>query len=169
MFPHRRAEIQLLSILTMEITMKFNLKTITKTFVLTVAGAAFSLLLAGATVQAGDHTSRSFDDLKWEEGAPGIYFAPLWGDWNKGPYGMVVKIEAGKAAPFHSHTHDYDGVTIQGTWVHTFGKNDERKLKPGSYTKQTGKEDHGDRCEGTVDCLILIHQHGPRDFIVSKK
>ncbi len=28
------------------------------------------------------------------------------------------------------------------------------------------KEDHGDRCEGPEDCLILIHQHGPRDFIL---
>ncbi len=99
-------------------------------------------------------------------GGPGLDFALLWGDWTKDDYGMIVRIAAGHAAPIRSHTSDYHGVTIQGQWVHTFGENDDRALAPGGYTFQSGKEDHGDRCEGTQDCLILIHQHGPRDFIL---
>ena len=127
-----------------------------------------SLVLANATM-AQEHLSRSFDDLVWVKGGPGLHFALLWGDWTKGNYGMVVKIEAGHAAPKHSHTSDYHGVTIQGKWVHTFGDNDHRTLTPGSYAFQSGKEDHGDRCEGPQDCLILIHQHGARDFILPSK
>ena len=127
-----------------------------------------SVMLAN-TAMAGNHLSRSIDDLTWVKGGPGLHFALLWGDWNKGNYGMVVKIKAGHAAPKHSHTADYHGVTIQGKWVHTYGKRDHRTLTPGSYAFQSGKENHGDRCEGSQDCLILIHQHGPRDFILPKK
>ena len=128
-------------------------------------GAVISLVLANTAI-AQEYLSRSIDDLVWVEGGPGLHFALAWGDWTKDDYGMIVKIEAGIAAPRHSHTSDYHGVTIQGNWVHTFGENDDRILAPGSYAFQSGKEDHGDRCEGPEDCLILIHQHGPRDFIL---
>lgn len=122
------------------------------------------LVLANAAI-AQEHITRSVDDLVWEEGGPGLHFALVWGDWTQDDYAMIVKIEAGQAAPRHSHTLDYHGVTIQGHWVHTFSENDDRTLAPGSYAFQSGREDHGDRCEGPEDCLILIHQHGPRDFI----
>jgi len=136
-------------------------------FTVTLFAVFISVLLANAAM-AGKHQSRSVDDLAWVNGGPGLDFALVWGDWTKDDYGMIVKIKAGHAAPQHSHTSDYHGVTIQGKWVHTFGKNDHRTLKPGSYTFQSGKENHGDRCEGPQDCLILIHQHGSRDFIPAK-
>lgn len=131
----------------------------------TIIGAVLGLMLASTAI-AQQHSSRTIDDLVWEKGGPGLYFALAWGDWTKGDYGMIVKIKAGHAAPRHSHTSDYHGVTIQGNWVHTFGENDDRILTPGGYAFQSGKETHGDRCEGPQDCLILIHQHGSRDFIL---
>ena len=113
--------------------------------------------------------TKHIDQLEWVKGADGLYFALSWGDWTKpGDYGMIVKIEAGVVLPRHSHTYDYHGMTIQGNWVHSYEKGDERLLPSGSYAFQKGKEDHGDRCEGTQDCLILIHQHGPRDFFPEK-
>lgn len=127
--------------------------------------ATMAMGFANSTI-AAQHLSRHIDKLAWENGGPGLDFALVWGDWKKGDYGMVVRIRAGHAAPKHSHTSDYHGVTIQGNWVHTYGENDDRKLTPGGYAFQSGKEDHGDRCEGPQDCLILIHQHGPRDFIL---
>ncbi len=139
-----------------------------KTIYATLVATIVSIMLSNAAM-AGKHLSRSIDDLTWVKGGPGLHFALLWGDWKKGNYGMVVKIKAGHAAPKHSHTADYHGVTIQGKWVHTYCRNDDRILAPGSYAFQSGKENHGDRCEGPQDCLILIHQHGPRDFILPKK
>lgn len=127
--------------------------------------AIMSIGLANSAI-AQQHISRSVDDLVWVNGGPGIDFALVWGDWEKDDYGMIVRIKAGHAAPDHSHTFDYHGVAIQGNWVHTFGENDDRTLAPGGYAFQSGKEDHGDRCEGSQDCLILIHQHGPRDFLL---
>lgn len=134
-------------------------------FSFALATALAGLLLAG-TAAAQQRSSQPIDDLVWEQGGPGLYFALAWGDWTKDDYGMIVKIEAGHAAPRHSHTSDYHGVTIQGNWVHTYGEGDERILAPGGYAFQSGNEFHGDRCEGPQDCLILIHQHGARDFIL---
>lgn len=137
--------------------------TVKKIAHIAVAGL-MSIVLANSAV-AEQHQSRAADDLVWENGAPGIDFALVWGDWSKDEYGMLVRIRAGVVAPRHSHTADYHGVTIQGNWVHTYGESDERILDPGGYAFQSGEEDHGDRCAGPEDCLILIHQHGPRDFV----
>lgn len=141
------------------------MKLASKIICLPVMAAIMGFALSNTAI-ANEHLSRSIDDLTWENGGPGLDFALLWGDWTKDEYGMVVRIKAGIAAPDHSHTSDYHGVTIQGNWVHTFGNNDDRVLAPGGYAFQSGGEDHGDRCEGPQDCLILIHQHGSRDFIL---
>lgn len=141
------------------------MKLISNKFAQFLIAVVVSITLATSAV-AGQHLSRSIDDLNWVNGGPGLDFALVWGDWTKGDYGMIVRIKAGHVAPKHSHTLDYHGVTIQGNWVHTYGENDDRKLAAGGYAFQSGKEDHGDRCEGPQDCLILIHQHGPRDFIL---
>lgn len=123
-------------------------------------------LAPASTALAGENAGTAIDKLEWENGGPGLDFALLWGDWTQDEYAMIVRIKAGQAAPDHSHTFDYHGVTIQGNWVHTYDGTDDRVLPPGGYAHQSGKEVHGDRCEGTEDCLILIHQHGPRDFIL---
>lgn len=140
-------------------------RTARKIVQIVIAGIV-SITLANSAI-AEQHLSRSVDDLVWVNGGPGLDFALVWGDWTKDDYGMIVRIKAGHAAPRHSHTVDYHGVTIQGNWVHTFGQSDERILASGGYAFQSGKEDHDDRCEGPQDCLILIHQHGPRDFLLS--
>lgn len=146
--------------------MKLLSKILAKLFIAATLSTGVSAGLANHAA-AEQHSSRSLDNLSWESGGPGLDFALVWGDWTQGGYGMIVRIRAGHAAPRHSHTHDYHGVTIQGKWAHTYGDDDERTLVPGSYAFQSGKQDHGDRCEGPQDCLILIHQHGPRDFIIS--
>ncbi len=130
--------------------------------------AAGAALLAGAFVSgaaAAEVPSRGFDAIEWEAGPPGLHFGLLWGDWNTGPYSMIVRIEAGRAAPRHRHTTDYHGVSIQGSWVHTSNDGVEHVVTPGSYSFQAGGENHDDRCRGPEDCLILIHMQGPRDFI----
>ncbi len=143
------------------------MKLTTISTIATLSMAAIGLASA-STAFAGNQASPSIENLDWENGGPGLDFALLWGDWTQDEYGMIVRIKAGHAAPDHSHTHDYHGVTIQGNWVHTYNGTEDHVLSKTGYGHQTGKEVHGDRCEGTEDCLILIHQHGPRDFILPK-
>lgn len=112
------------------------------------------------------------DSLKWEAYAPGspLQVAPLWGDRTKpGEYAILLKMPAGLEAGRHSHTNDYHGLTIQGTWVHTNdGDSTPHELGPGGFAFQPGKQVHNDVCKGTTDCIVLIHQMGPGDFIPAK-
>ena len=79
-----------------------------------------------------------------------------------------MEIAARVELPKHSHAHGYHGMTTQGNWVHSFEKGDDHMLAPGPYRFLVGKENHGDRSEGSVDCLIFIHQHGPENFFLEE-
>ena len=89
----------------------------------------------------------------------------LWGDRSKGEYAMLLKVPAGFVAPIHTHTGDYHGVNLAGTWRHSFAGGEERALPPGSYVFQPGLGMHGDACVGPEDCILFIHQHVKGDFI----
>ncbi len=82
-----------------------------------------------------------------------------------GDNALMVKISAGTTLPRHSHTGSYHGILVQGNWVHSNAKGEDFSLMPGSYVYQTGKVNHGDHCEGDVDCMILVHRHEAGDFI----
>lgn len=135
--------------------------------VLVVAAASY---VAGAA-QGGKPVNLPVSALKWQPAAPNspLQIAMLWGDRSKpGEYGMLLKMPAGSEAGRHSHTADYHGVAIQGTWVHTNDGAPPRELPPGSYALQPGKQVHNDVCKGTTECILLIHQHAAGDFIPAK-
>ena len=132
-----------------------------------VAGVAYS---AGA-IQAGKPTNTPAAALKWEPYGPGspLQVVPLWGDRTKaGDYAILLKMPANSEAGRHSHTNDYHGVAVQGTWVHTNDGGKAPDLGPGSVVFQPGKQVHNDVCKGAVDCIVMIHQRGPADFIPAK-
>ena len=108
--------------------------------------------------------------LKWAPYAPGnpLQVAALWGDRTKGDYAMLLKMPAGFEAGRHTHTGDYHGLSIQGTWVHTNDGAKPVELPPGSYVLQPGKQVHNDVCKGTTDCILFVHQHAAGDFIQAK-
>jgi len=109
-------------------------------------------------------------EAKWEELMPGapLQQVKLWGDRNKGEYGMLLKLPAGFRAGMHSHSGDYNAVAVQGNWVHAFADGVEKELPPGSYVMQPGKQDHDDACKGTTDCIILVTQKVRGDFKPAK-
>jgi hypothetical protein len=112
-----------------------------------------------------------YADLKWEEYAPGVplQVAKLWGDPAKGPHGRYLKMPAGFEAGIHSHTADYHGVLVSGTWMHwDEGKAENIELAPGSYVMQPGKGNHGDKCKEGAECVLLIVQNAKADFIPAK-
>lgn len=125
-------------------------------------------LLCATAAQAGENVSRAYDDIAFTEGAPGVHFGLLWGDWNTGPFSMIVRIEGGAKAPDHHHDANYNAVSIQGTWVHTSSDGVEHVNTPGSYAHQPALEVHGDRCRGPEDCIILVQMDGPNTFIVAE-
>ena len=133
----------------------------------TVAAITASALIA-ASASAEENPGRAYDEIEFTEGAPGVHFGLLWGDWTTGPFSMIVRIEGGAKAPDHHHDANYNAVSIQGSWVHTSGDGVEHVITPGSYAHQPAREVHGDRCRGPEDCLILVQMDGPNTFVVAE-
>jgi hypothetical protein len=146
--------------------MKAIVKTVRGMFVLAlVACASYAVGVA-----QGKAVNMPASAIKWVPYAPGspLQLAVLWGDRAKGEYALLLKMPAGFEAGRHTHTADYHGLAVQGTWVHT---NDGAKpidLAPGSYVLQPGKQVHNDSCKGTGECILFIHQHAAGDFMPAK-
>ena len=132
-----------------------------------IGGASF----AAASAQGKTPANVPLSQVKWEPYAPGnpLMVGRIWGDRTKGPdYAMYLKMPAGFEAGMHSHTADYHGITIQGTWVHTNQGGKPVELGVGGYVMQPGKQVHNDSCKGATECILFIHQHGAGDFIPAK-
>ncbi len=132
-----------------------------------IAAASFSALFAGSAI-AEDKAGRLYDEIEFTEGAPGVHFGLLWGDWNTGPFSMIVRIEGGAKAPDHHHPANYNAVALQGAWVHTSSDGVEHVITTGSSAHQPAEEIHGDRCRGPEDCILLVQMDGPNGFIVAE-
>lgn len=133
----------------------------------TVTTITMGILSAGS-VMADENISRAYDEIEFTEGAPGVHFGLLWGDWATGPFSMIVRIEGGAKAPDHYHDANYNAVAIQGSWVHTSSDGVEHVNTLGSYARQPALEVHGDRCRGPEDCIILVQMDGPNTFVVAE-
>lgn len=107
------------------------------------------------------------DAIKWEAGPiKGTQVAKLWGDWTKdGPYGVLVKFEAGLMNPLHKHTHDLKIVVLSGTFVHQPEGGAETRLGPGSYLLQAGGRNHVSGCAAGADCEFFMTSPGKFDMI----
>ena len=137
-------------------------------------GTLVLMLVAGGSYAVGVAQGKAVNmpaaSVKWAPYAPGnpLQVATLWGDRTKGEYAMLLKMPAGFEAGRHSHTGDYHGLAVQGTWVHTNDGSKPVELAPGSYVLQPGKQVHNDVCKGTTDCIIFVHQHAAGDFVPAK-
>jgi hypothetical protein len=110
------------------------------------------------------------NDLKWEPGpAPGSHIAKLWGDWEKGAFGVLVKFDAGTVNALHSHSHDLKIVVISGTFVHTPEGGKEVSLPAGSYLRQVGKRNHISGCGGGEACEFFLSSDFAFDMIPAAK
>jgi hypothetical protein len=144
-------------------------KTATALVLLAFSSAAF----ATADDRFVPATIKSAADYRWEEFAPGtpLTYVSLWGDRSSGgEYAILLKLPAGFSSGTHAHTNDYQGINIQGRWVHTdHVATDEKGLPVGSLVTQPGLSMHGDSCKGPEDCILLIYQKGKGDFIPEPK
>ncbi len=110
-----------------------------------------------------------FDEMAWEELAPGITVAQLWKDEKSKDTGFLMKVVPGFEGIGHGHTNAYQGITIQGTWVHTVADGTEYTLPKGSFAHQPALESHSDNCVSDVPCILLIHMAGDYDFFPTKQ
>ena len=125
----------------------------------------------GAGARQAKATNTPLISMQWQPYGPGIplQVAVLWGDRTKPvQYAMYLKMPAGFDSGRHTHTNDYHAVSIQGRWVHSNEDGKPHQLTAGGVAFQPGKLVHRDECRGTTDCIILVYQMGPGDFIPAK-
>ena len=110
------------------------------------------------------------DGLKWEDGPlKGTHVVKLWGDWLKGgPYGVLIKFDAGLMNPLHKHTQSLKIVVISGTFVHQPEGGVETKLGPGSYLMQAGGKNHVSGCAPGAECEFFMTSADKFDLIVKE-
>lgn len=107
--------------------------------------------------------------LEWVDldptGAPGVQFAPVWGEIAQGPFGAFFKLPAGFAAPLHTHTSDKKLVIVSGTYLQAPRDEPEFRMGPGSYLLQPGGAyEHTTSCDESSDCLFYAESEGGFDL-----
>jgi hypothetical protein len=94
----------------------------------------------------------------------GPQIAVLWGDPTKGPSAMLLRLKK-SSGRLHYHSSDYHLVLLQGTakhWAAGQQEADVKRLGPGSFWFQPGKQAHGDSCL-TDECLMFVKWADKRD------
>ncbi len=136
-----------------------------------VLAAVAGTVYVGGAIGADMGTMIPAGELVFKPIAPDspVGVAEIWGDRTQGEHGMLIKIPVGFEAGLHSHTGDYHGINLQGTWIHTMADGTTKELPPGSYVMQPGTQNHNDVCKGPGDCILFIHQYVKGDFIPAKK
>jgi quercetin dioxygenase-like cupin family protein len=110
------------------------------------------------------------DAITWMETGFGPWAAPVSGDFSKGKHITMIKFSPGMKTPVHIHTNSYVGVMISGTTKHyEVGKPEtETVLGAGSHWSVHGGVEHISECIGTVDCISVVYQDEPFDYLPNK-
>src|SRR5713226_4188792 len=107
-----------------------------KRVIVAVVAAILVLSMSVVALAGGKTTKKDViwpaDAIKWEDGPlKGTHVAKLWGEWMKGgPYGVLIKFDAGLMNPLHKHTQTLKIVVLSGTFIHHPDGGVEAKLVP---------------------------------------
>jgi quercetin dioxygenase-like cupin family protein len=137
---------------------------------LIAVGMAAAVVIAGAMGAAGAEKKSakkkeviyvSSEQATFKEKMPGASMAVLWGDPDKGAYGMFTKFTPGYDAGTHTHTNDVWLVVIKGAYLYKDDGGDKR-VGPGEFIWIPGGHKHwsgGDKTEGA-----LFYSEGSKKF-----
>jgi hypothetical protein len=134
----------------------------------------FLTMIVTATLASGDDAATKdvllpAESIQWQDGPEGTKVAPLWGEWmKKGPFGVLVKFEAGVKHELHKHTHDLKIVILSGTYWHAPEGGKEMRFGPGSYLLTAGGHNHTSGCTREAACEFLMTSDDKFDFIPAK-
>lgn len=135
-----------------------------------LAAATATLLASTAFAESHGHAENNvpLQDVEWVDAPiPGVQLALAWGDDATGA-AWLIKMDPGVALPMHTHTHDYWGLSIAGTWVHIEADGTEVSTVPGDYALVAGGAVHADRCDSDIPCIGLLDFAGPRDVALAE-
>lgn len=110
------------------------------------------------------------DDIKWDslKGAPpgsGVMGSTLWGNPEKGPFGMFVKFPAGFNMPLHYHSNTLKAVVIKGAYIYVSPTGEEKPLGPGSYFVEPAMDHHGTKGAADSETIFYVESSGKFDAV----
>jgi quercetin dioxygenase-like cupin family protein len=111
------------------------------------------------------------EKMSFQPQAPGLpqKVSTLWGNRDRdGGFGQLIELPPGFRSPLHTHSGDYHGVLIKGTWQHEDAAGKKTSVQPGSYVRQAGGEMHIDACVSKEPCLLFLFQYSRADLILAK-
>jgi anti-sigma factor ChrR (cupin superfamily) len=128
--------------------------------ILAAAGAAVVVLsgLALAGRAAKKDVIWPAEAIQWQDGpVKGVKVAALWGGMDKsGPYGALLKFDAGLTHALHHHTQSLKIVVISGTFLHQPEGGEMARLGPGSYLLQASGRKHVSGCAPEAECQFFM-------------
>jgi len=141
-----------------------------KLFAISILGAILTIC-ADSVLAASQDVVWPAESLQWEDGpVKGTHVAKLWGDWTKGgPYGVLIKFDAGLMHPLHRHSNTLKIVVLKGMFVHQPEGGAETKLGPGSYLLQAGGKNHVSGCSAETECEFFMSSGDKFNFIPVEK
>ena len=142
-------------------------------FTVAAALAASNVAIAAPDSQPSVNlpvTKIQFGPTGVKDGKTGELLAgPVYGNLGKGPHGTFIRMPAGFVSPVHNHTGAYWGIVISGVAANGVPDAADVQLPVGSYWYQKGGEAHVTKCLSGHECLFLISQDTPFDYVAEGK
>lgn len=104
-------------------------------------------------------------DLEWTEVAPGISFAPVYGDWTAEPHAKFVRFAPGIAAGMHTHSAGYGAIVVAGSFTNVYpGDGDPIPMPAGTFWYVPGGMPHANACVSEEECVLYNYSPAAFDF-----
>jgi hypothetical protein len=129
------------------------------------AAAAFDFTPIDEVVEArtADASATPIQDLSFEELDPFDGSAPVWGDVDTGPYGAMIRLDAGQDTGELAHRNAITLVPVVGQL--SIDLDDEtRAIGVGSLLEAEANTPHALACDDAVDCIFYLFSDGPLDI-----
>lgn len=109
--------------------------------------------------RSSEATATPVDDLKFEALDPYDGSATVWGDTENGPYGALVRLEAGQDTAELAHRNAFTLVPIIGQ-LSVDTASETVAIEVGSLLVAEANALHSLSCEDGVDCLFYLFSDG---------
>ncbi len=134
------------------------------------------LLLGSANAPAqkmkgkGEKVMWTADEIKWDtlKNAPpgsGVMGCVLWGNPDKGPFGMFIKFPPGFSNALHYHSSALRVVVLKGAYIYVPEKGEEKSLGAGSYFTYPAGDRHSTKGAADSETIFFVTSTGKFDVV----
>lgn len=113
--------------------------------------------------RAADASSVPIQDLDFEALDPYDGSASVWGDPDTGPYGTIVRVDAGQDTGQLTHRNAFSLVPVSGRLDIDAG-DERRSVVVGSLLEAEANTPHTLTCDDGADCVFYLFSDGPLEI-----